>query len=297
LSFGLQDKIVAQLASLKIELDDSVITFSDIDKKLLREAIGRSSINKSLLRYVPYRLLRPFFSDELRGVKEYRVDSTTERLAKCLFDERKPLYRIDTAFELIYVHGDWLKYLNDNYVIVKAWASWHWLEYMQRRNPNTPAVSSKLFPPLERDPMKEQTKYWRLVVGHRPIRCIYSGVHLSNNNISLDHYLPWSYVAHNQLWNLVPTLPTVNSAKSNCIPAARYFDSLINLQHQGLITTQQYLSERAWEKHVIPFISDLKIADTHELLDPDKLSIAYKRTLLPLISLAERLGFQANWRY
>jgi hypothetical protein len=97
LSFGLQDKIVAQLASLKIELDESVITFSDIDKKLLREAIGRSSINKSLLRYVPYRLLRPFFSEELRGVKEYRVDPTTEQLAKCLFDERKPLYRIDTA--------------------------------------------------------------------------------------------------------------------------------------------------------------------------------------------------------
>lgn len=297
MSFGLQDKIAAQLDSMKLEISDPILKFNDPDKKLLRDTIGRNSLNKSLMRYVPYRLLRPFFIEDLRGLKEYQINPTIAQLAERQFDERKPLYRVDSAAELIFVHEAWIDYLKNNYLIVRAWASWHWLEYMQKRNPNIPAVSVKLFPPQGRDLMKEQTIYWRVVVDHKSTKCIYSGTQLNSNRISLDHYLPWSFVAHDQLWNLVPTVPEVNSAKSNHIPAGNYFDDLVGLQHQGLITTRKYLSERSWKRHITPFITDLKIANAHDLLDLENLKDAYKRTMLPLVSLAERLGFTSNWRY
>jgi hypothetical protein len=28
---------------------------------------------------------------------------------------------------------------------VRGWAAWEWLTYMQKRNPSTPAIASKLF--------------------------------------------------------------------------------------------------------------------------------------------------------
>jgi hypothetical protein len=49
--------------------------------------------------------------------------------------------------------------------------------------------------------------------------------------------LPWSFVAHDQLWNLTPTSPEVNSSKSDNLPANTYFDRFVDLQHQGLITS------------------------------------------------------------
>ena len=63
---------------------------------------------------------------------------------------------------------------------------------------------------------------------------IFERVDLDKDSISLDHYLPWSFVAHDQLWNLIPTTPSVNSSKSNNIPAENYFSDFVKLQHQGL---------------------------------------------------------------
>ncbi len=78
---------------------------------------------------------------------------------------------------------------------------------MQKRNPNTPEIARKLFMPSKRDSLKSQTNYWSQVLTHQQLRCIYSGQPLTPQRFSLDHYLPWSFVAHDQLWNLIPTLP------------------------------------------------------------------------------------------
>ncbi len=88
---------------------------------------------------------------------------------------------------------------------------------MQRCNPSTPAIANKLFPPQNRESLTNETKYWKLILEHSEINCIYSNAILKKESLSLDHYLPWSFVAHDQLWNLIPTIPSVNSAKSNNI--------------------------------------------------------------------------------
>jgi len=150
-------------------------------------------------------------------------------------------------------------------------------------------VSAKLFPPQERDSLTKQTVYWRLVIRHSEVRCIYTGERLSDARLSLDHFLPWSFVAHDQLWNLIPTLPGINSSKSDHLPAGYYFDQFVRLQHQGLVTSHRHAGERKWEDYVEPFITDLRFSDRNDLLDADKLK--------PLPELAKTLGFAAGWRY
>lgn len=36
--------------------------------------------------------------------------------------------------------------------------------------------------------------------------------------MSIDHFIPWSFVLHDELWNLVPTFRNINSSKSNLLP-------------------------------------------------------------------------------
>lgn len=36
--------------------------------------------------------------------------------------------------------------------------------------------------------------------------------------ISIDHYVTWSFVLHDELWNLIPTFKNINSYKGNNIP-------------------------------------------------------------------------------
>ncbi|MEH2162058.1 MAG: HNH endonuclease domain-containing protein [Nostoc sp.] len=304
LSFGRQDKIADKLDTLKLEITEPILKFRDTDKKLLRATIHNQNIDdtvNSINRYVSYRLIRPFFSQETRGLKDYDVNPTIISLANNQFDTKKPLYYFNAEDQkncnAIILHPDWIQYLEENYTIVRGWASWEWLNYMQQRNPSTPNVVNKLFMPQERDSLANQNKYWKTILEYRDIECIYSKVKLNKNEISLDHYLPWSFVAHDQLWNLIPTTKSVNSSKSNSLPSEEYFLDFVTLQHLGLTIYKQIVSQIKWSNDIETFVAELKVDQPDELLNLEILINAYTKTIKPLISLATLQGFTPNWIY
>ncbi len=311
LSFGLQDKISDKLDSLNIDISDTKIIFQDTDKRYLRRTIIEKPIDDIILdlrRYVPFLLIRPFFEQELKSAKVGRNkrsnpgDDEQEiiNLAEALFNVKKPLYRFDTNLykdcSSINLHPEWVSYIENNYSIVRAWACWEWLKYMQERNPNVPAVANKLFPPQERGSLNNHKSYWKLILKQTNLQCIYSKETLPPHGFSLDHYLPWSFVAHDQPWNLIPTFPEVNSSKSNYLPDENYFDEFVNLQHLGLSVAKESMGQTQWSNYIEPYIADLKIANGNNLLDLQILKAAYESTLTPLISIAIRQGF-TRWFY
>jgi hypothetical protein len=254
-------------------------------------------------------LIRPFFEQELKSAKTGKNKRTNPgddeqeiiNLAETLFNVKKPLYHFDASLykdcSSISLHPAWVSYIENNYSIVRAWVGWEWLKYMQQRNPNIPAVANKLFPPQDRvKPDTKHRKYWELIIGKTEINCIYSNQFISLSRFDLDHYLPWSFVAHNQPWNLIPSIPEVNSSKSNHIPGDEYFDKFVNLQHLGLSVSKEIMGFQQWSNYIEPYIADLKIADANSLLDLQILQSAYKYTLTPLISIAIRQGFSI-WYY
>ena len=311
LSFGKQDKIADKLDYLNIDISDTKIIFQDTEKRHLRKTISNKPIDdivSDLKRYVPFLLIRPFFERELKSAKTGRKKRTQPgddeqeiiNLAESLFDVKKPLYRFDASLykdcSAITLHTEWISYIENNYSIVRAWVSWEWLKYMQQRNPNFPAVANKLFPPQERGSLSNQKAYWRSILNQTDLQCIYSKQTLPSSGFSLDHYLPWSFVAHDQPWNLIPTFPEINSSKSNYIPDGQYFDEFINLQHLGLSVAKESMGNQKWSNYIEPYIVDLKITDENNLLDLQILKSAYDSTLTPLIAIAMRQGFSV-WSY
>ncbi|MDH6058423.1 HNH endonuclease domain-containing protein [Umezakia ovalisporum] len=304
LSFGRQDHIANKLDSLELQITEPILQFKDVDKKLLRTTINSQKIDDIVIfisRYVPYRLIRPFFNQETKGFKDYDVNPRIINLSKNHFDSKKPLYCFNAEEQkncnAIILHPDWITYLEENYQIVRGWVFWEWLNYMQERNPNIPNVVNKLFMPQQRDSLVNQTKYWKTILENKNIECIYSKVKLDKNNISLDHYLPWSFVAHDQLWNLIPTTQSVNSSKSNNLPSQQYFPEFIKLQHLGLSISYKNIARNQWLKYTETFVSELKVSQSDDLLNLEILTNAYETILQPLISLATIHGFSANWVY
>lgn len=304
LSFGTQDQIANKLDSLNLAIGEPILQFRDADKKLLRKTIQEQNLDDIVTfigRYVPYRLIRPFFAQETRGLKDYDVNPIIIDLAKNQFNIQKSLYCFNAEnsrdCNAIILHQDWIEYIAENYAVVRGWVSWEWLNYMQSKNINVPNIVSKLFIPQQRNSLTKQTKYWKQVLNKQKIKCIYSQVELDENNISLDHYLPWSFVAHDQLWNLIPTIPSVNSSKSNNIPTDKYFSNFVKLQYQGLKIFAQNNSRQKWLNCAEDYIAELKISEADNLLDFNVLHNAYQATVKPLIALATIQGFQQNWIY
>jgi hypothetical protein len=84
---------------------------------------------------------------------------------------------------------------------------------------------------------------------------------LKPKDISLDHYVPWSFVVHDQLWNLIPTTKSVNSKKSDLLPSKKY-----------LLQTKNLFSEKVWRDYVSCYVADLSIPNYETLLDPNALA-------------------------
>lgn len=113
-----------------------------------------------------------------------------------------------------------------NHEILKGWIQYNLIMYLQRRNPNIPGISNKLEPPQDRK-LNKVIKYWKTIMEITPVSDIYGNEILMQETLSIDHFIPWSYVAHDEFWNLHPTTKSINSSKSNNLPAwERYFPAL-----------------------------------------------------------------------
>jgi hypothetical protein len=303
LSFSIQDKITEKLDALNLVISEPILKFNDPDKKLLRKAI-KEQINPDLIsflfKYVPFRLIRPFFTQETRHLKDSEVNQSILKLANNSSITITPLYHFDADLlkncQGIIFSTAWAEYIEENFTFVHAWASWQWLQYMQSRNPSTPNIVNKLFIPQQRSSLSQQTKFWKSFLEHQPSRCIYSHQLLSPDNLSLDHYLPWSFVAHDQLWNLVPVIATVNSYKSNKLPSNTYFPQFVDLHYLALATNHEKLPKQTWNKAVESYITDLNLS-SDALLEKEQLFNAYESTIKPLVTLAKKQGFSDNWVY
>jgi hypothetical protein len=164
LFFGFQDTIPKKLDSLNLKIDRPILEITKNDNIYLRQEISRHYKDDDLVKYVPFRLIRPFFK-ELNNLKDYQVNQQIKLCADKFFDERKPLYRFNENVTSIIFHPEWATYIKTNYQIILAWVSWNWLKYMQKYNPNVPSLAIKLFSPQgSREQMQSQTSYWKLVL-------------------------------------------------------------------------------------------------------------------------------------
>ena len=85
----------------------------------------------ALVRYVPFRILRPFFARETRGMPDQRVNAAIARLADEGFQARKPLYCFTQDRAGIILHPEWLEYLERNASILRGWTRFHLAGYLQ----------------------------------------------------------------------------------------------------------------------------------------------------------------------
>ncbi len=122
------------------------------------------------------------------------------------------------------------------------------IHYLQKRNPSVPGIADKLSAPQERK-LDKAKKYWKAVIEVTEIRNIYTEEIMTAGDISIDHFVPWSYVAHDELWNLVPTTKAVNSSKSNNLPDwDLYFPRLADVEFRAYQAVCEYEGVKPLQK-------------------------------------------------
>lgn len=292
LSLGVWDQVSSMLSEIDYAEDGDM---SDAD---VRTAIAVARVRpRRLLRYVPTRLLTPWFDEELRGIDRRYKGQEIARLADERFQTTKPLYRL--VGDELELHPEWVRYIRINLPIVSGWAERRWIAFLQSKNPTVPAIPDKIRRPVKRAALTGPARYWSAVMGSsaEPLRCVYSGCPIDPSRFDIDHFLPWSFVCHDAPWNLVPTIPGVNASKGNRLPSKTYLDGMVRMQHQGLaIAIGSGLPRSLLEPVQKAFVGDLRVPKDR-LLDRQALEDAYKRSVVPLLDLAAGVGFRTEWHW
>ena len=282
LSFGKQDMIGRHLEKCRED--------GTGDLPIIRIPDG---VYRELTRWVQYRTLSEFV-DLPAGMPDQKKNAQIRRTANQLFvrDHHPPPYHFPSDEE-IQLHPAWNAYLQKNCAVVKGWLLWHWLKYLQGKNPSVPAIASKIAPALARTPLKQQREYWQMVLDQGGLQCIYSGSAVSADDFALDHFIPWDFVGHNELWNLTPTSTQINSSKSNSLPStSAYLNAFVQTQYQGLLVWRKYAKNR-WRDLIESYGRELRISP--ESAGQDEVRRGYKTLLEPLLAIAKNQGFRSDW--
>ena len=255
----------------------------------------------SFKRYVPARFLTPWFSDELRGKKDSEKNTIIKTLARNGQNSlRASLYSIEAigASEAIKLNDSWRAFLMENLGIVESFAEYHFSLYLQARNPNVPGVVNKLRAPTVRQ-LSTARKFWRFVriefnKAGKPTEFhdIYSGRQLGEN-FSIDHFLPWSFVAHDLLWNLTPVEPETNSSKNDVLPDVNlYLPRLAKFQFAAIYAARD-------RPKLLEDYTDCFKQGAAELLalGEGEFSARYREIIAPQAQIARNQGFQSGWKF
>jgi hypothetical protein len=295
LNFGKMD----MLANLATYIHQTYSIASDIKENdlidfinLLHDKRVDSSIDR-LTNYVPYRLLTPFFNQELARQRDSLKNGMICELSS----------KTDTAFykvfkddKLIAVNDAWMNYVSQNQNIIFGWLNYKLIYYLQKKNPNVPAIPFKIRPPYKRD-LIEAGKFWKDIIEETHITDVYTDLQFNSDNmasfggISVDHFLPWSFVLHDEIWNLVPTFKSVNSSKGNRLPQ---LDSFLNrfceVQYLAVTTYTRRKHTKLLEDYWT--LNNAFTEGRQTPISKDVFISSLKKTISPLYQIAYNQGFE-----
>lgn len=290
LSFGKSESLYEAILTLQKENNIPInIGVKDLTD-LLHQLVSRRDIRKQLnfLQInVPFRFLRPWINTSDDG----------EMLIRSQTLENGCLYKLEKKNGSLWVELNpiWLPYLRENYEILTSFAYWGLANFLQLRNPNVPNIPGKLVKKEERHSLAAQKGFWNAAINHgMEVRCIYTGRLLEVSHYDLDHFIPWSFVSHDLLWNLIPVDSSVNSSKGNKLPDLDcYLPKLAEMHQSSLkINLQVCKSSKLLEDYLLlqHTPQDIVTMDREHLLD------CFFRTFSPMYQIALNMGF-TTWKF
>lgn len=194
---------------------------SDVKDALRKYSNDIRQEKTQLTQMVPYRALSGFFDKHDFKVNWEKRTQLIEYIK----------YFNSSIVKLPYVFGegtalnrqvifnpDWIRMINDNTVEILGWIQYEKMRWLQNNNPEVPGLVYKLKPGDNVRKLEKARNLWNGVLDCVEIHDVYNNTMINKSDYEMDHFVPWSFVMNDELWNLMPMASVLNSQKSNNLP-------------------------------------------------------------------------------
>ncbi len=136
------------------------------------------------------------------------------------FDHKREYFRLKPA-----VHQFMLRYQ----LLLTNLTNYHMARMIEELNevPNINYLLEKVETIAKRSSLKP---FEEILLHYFEASCFYCGKDLSKSNsqTEVDHFIPWSFVQSDQIWNLVLSCRNCNNSKRDKLPERSYLNSIID---------------------------------------------------------------------
>lgn len=205
-------------------LSDLAANASKVEiKNAIREHNGELRKAKvQLTNMVPYRALAGFF-DNVQVTVDWENRTKMTEIIELTNQSRVCLpYTLGMGSNLkkeIRFQKPWIAMIQDNAVSILGWIQYEKVKWLQNNNPEVPGLVYKLMPMDEKmRKLGHVRKLWEGILTFSEVRDVFTDKPVVPKEYDVDHFIPWSFVMNDELWNLMPMDSSLNSSKSNRLP-------------------------------------------------------------------------------
>lgn len=166
------------------------------------------------------------------------------------------LYAFDLSGDSLVLAPGAYEFLLKYKVEVEKLNYYYWAQYLERINDESVllGILGKLEVSLpQREPLSVYRKI--LSVEFEENNCFYCGCRLSGL-VHVDHFIPWSFVKEDKLWNFVLSCPKCNLKKSNILPEKRLIGK-INSRNRNLLAHSNEFIEAQFKGYTKDLVENL----------------------------------------
>lgn len=243
--FGFLKSIIMNLYNVneKLELtfDQLFFAFTEVYWNLvvtnkLKQGNPSSSVDSTLEKFIikhgiPAELhfdkLQEGFQIEI--VKEIKSVGKKYVIGALYEDTNGFLYGFDKKNEVLDFNPYALNFMRKHQKILISLTNYHFVKFIEKVNEDFQVYN--LIGKVENVTKRTNLdKYFEILMNNDKHLCFYCGIKLkkeSRSKVHIDHFIPWSFIQDDKIWNLVLSCSKCNLKKSDSLAPVTFLDKII----------------------------------------------------------------------
>lgn len=218
---------------------------------------GNSSIEKELRAFqVKNQIPKGISFDSIFEAQRHEIIKVVEAkvlnryvLGALYEDTERLIYGFSKKQKIIVLtSGSW-EFLVKHQTIIFKLTNYELAKFLEAKNTeiNKNIALNAIENLTKRESLK---KYQDILVNNSGCECFYTERSLASGvgSIAVDHFIPWSFIHSDELWNFVITSQSLNSRKGSKLPSENYLKKL-KRRNQFLLSIQDVYVKEAMEKY------------------------------------------------
>lgn len=165
---------------------------------------------------------------QLELIKRVKVQAKKYVFGALHGDTKGGLYGFDVKQECFRFNAPVHSFMKKYQRVLTALTNYHFSQMLEKLNdiPNVYYLITKIENITRRTSMDQ---FYKLLVAYDENGCFYCGKTLesSRKQVHVDHFIPWSFVQTDSLWNLVLSCAKCNLSKNALLPAEQYLGDIV----------------------------------------------------------------------